>query len=215
MKTYCISDTHIGFEHSHYKAIARLLKKARKDADELILCGDILDLWRCPLPKIKKDPLYSEAYFDLLNTMKEVPSIYIRGNHDIYIQKTGFPFPTVGKMMEDGIYYTHGWEFDLMQRLGSPLYYWLVTHFPYLYQKFFRTPSQIRTEEDPYNRLVGAIHAEARIFAEKRGYDKIVIGHTHQPFMGDHIVYDCGDLIDSLSYLIIEDGVPVLHKMRK
>jgi len=213
MKTYCISDIHIGFEHSHYKAITRLLRKARKDADELILCGDILDLWRCPLPKIKEDPVYSEAYSDLLNTMKDVSSCYIRGNHDWYIHKTDFPFPTADRLRKNGILYTHGWEFDIAQRAGSFAYAWLCLRFPWIYNRFLRSPSQIRTEEDPYNRLVGAIHTEARMFVEKHGY-RVIMGHTHSPMLSD-LICDCGDMVDSLSYVLIEDGIPVLKKMRK
>lgn len=35
------------------------------------------------------------------------------------------------------------------------------------------------------------------------------MGHTHEPVIRDHVI-DCGDFIDSASYVILTDGVPEL-----
>jgi len=52
MKIYCASDMHIGYERTNYPKIEEFFNIAREDADELILCGDIFDLWRYPYDKI-------------------------------------------------------------------------------------------------------------------------------------------------------------------
>jgi hypothetical protein len=35
------------------------------------------------------------------------------------------------------------------------------------------------------------------------------MGHTHEPVIRDHVI-DCGDFIDSTSYVILTDSVPEL-----
>jgi hypothetical protein len=57
MKIYCASDLHIGYENANYPKIEEFFDIVKDNADELILCGDVFDLWRCPFELIKKAPI--------------------------------------------------------------------------------------------------------------------------------------------------------------
>jgi hypothetical protein len=39
------------------------------------------------------------------------------------------------------------------------------------------------------------------------------MGHTHDPIGNDGKLFDCGDMIDSFTYVIIENGKPRLERM--
>ena len=67
MKIYCASDLHIGYEHTYYPAVIELFEEVRKNADRLILCGDVLDLWRCPIEDIQKNNETKDAFETLLS----------------------------------------------------------------------------------------------------------------------------------------------------
>jgi len=216
MKIYCASDFHIGYDHDGYEKIDQFFEIAKEKADMLILCGDILDLWRCPIEKIQNDKKYKFTYKALLSTIKDVQTKYIWGNHDYKLQKI---LKIDAEIMDeddiDSIYYCHGWRFDIQQRAGHFLYGWLMSRFPYFYQKFIETPFYIKVEADldRYKLLSKLIHEEAERFRKKKGFKYLVMGHTHEP-LGKGKVFDCGDMIDSFTYVVITDGVPKLIKMK-
>jgi len=86
---------------------------------------------------------------------------------------------------------------------------WLVFKFPSIYQRFFKKPSQVLLPNDEPYPLSMAIHKEANQYALDHNLDYVVMGHTHIPVIQDHII-DCGDFVDSASYVILNDGVPEL-----
>lgn len=211
MKTYIASDFHIGFEQSNYPKIKEFFELVKDDADRLILVGDIFDLWRCSPDIIRNYEPFKSIYKSLLNLAKTIPVIIIKGNHDYNLnKKLNLPnIKVVNNFTEDNIYFTHGWEFDLQQRKASKYYYWIVKYFPYLYQNFFKLPSKIIKKEDQiYNN--SKIYDEVQKFRTHYFYKYIVMGHTHNPMINNRIV-DCGDFIDSCSYVIIEDSNITLH----
>lgn len=215
-RIYCASDLHLGFEDSNYPKIIEFFDLVKKDADQLILIGDCFDLWRCPIETIINEEPYKTAYEALVSTAAEVPTILIKGNHDYQLQKK-ISIPNVrivGDYTQDNIYFTHGHRFDIQQRFGSFLYGWLVNQFPYLYQRFFKTPSQIPRNEYARADLTTRIHAEAKRFADGHKFDFVCMGHTHDPIIDEKII-DAGDMIDSLSYVVITDGVPELLWMER
>lgn len=150
------------------------------------------------------------CYEDLIRTSEKVPTVYIRGNHDYKIKVPELNI--VDNYLQEGIYYTHGWEFDVEQCIGSPLYSWIVKYFPSIYQKLFRSPFETISEHNVYTEQVIMIQAAAAHFAEKKGYEYLVFGHTHFPRMKGKLV-NCGDFVDSGSYVVIEDGKPELKRM--
>ena len=87
MKIYCASDLHIGYEKTNYKKIIEFFKLAEESADKLILCGDILDLWRNPIENIKTDRKCKGAFNALRSLAESMDITYVWGNHDYKVGK--------------------------------------------------------------------------------------------------------------------------------
>lgn len=214
MKIYCASDLHIGYEQANYQKIEEFFNIVKENADELILCGDVFDLWRCPFETIKKER--RSTYKALLSVSQEVPTTVIWGNHDYKLwKKVKLPIRVTDDFVSNNIFFCHGWRFDLEQRLGHFLYGWLLNEHPYLYQSFFKQPSEIKKNEVEYNALSHIVHEVAKTFMQKQGLSYLVMGHTHDP-VADGKLFDCGDMIDSLSYVVIDDKrvAPRLERMQ-
>lgn len=212
-KIYCASDFHIGDETANYPKIKDFLEIVRQDADKLILVGDTWDLWRNTAKTItSKDP-FKSIHELLLDVAKDIPIVVISGNHD-YALRRKFNFINIeikNDFVEDGIFYTHGHKFDIQQQIGLPFCNIITDYFPFIYQLFFKKPSEIIDVEEK-NTANMIIYREVRKFMYNKPYNYIVMGHTHNPIINNKIV-DCGDFIDSLSYIIIENGIPKLHKL--
>lgn len=149
---------------------------------------------------------------DLKKTASKVPTTIIPGNHDynllnLWKNYSDYNVSINDSFEKDGIYYCHGWNFDLMQRTGSFTYGWLVLKFPSIYQLLFRKPSQIESRNDRPTPASIAIHKKANQYALNKNFKYLVMGHTHIPVIQDKVI-DCGDFIDSNSYMIFDGGVP-------
>ena len=222
MRTFCASDMHLGYEHTNYDKVCEFLDLAGSKSDELILCGDTFDLWRYPVAKIDKTKMvgFKEALNSLKEISKEVSVKIIPGNHDYNLNKVwnkntrkNYSFEITSDIIDyqNSIYFTHGWQFDVYQRFGSFAYRWLVESFPYIYQKWFRKPSQMGlTKDDSSYDMSERTHNEAEKYAIKHNFKYIVMGHTHIPTIFNHVI-DCGDFIDSCSYIIIENKEPKMN----
>ena len=220
MKTFCASDLHLGYERTNYDKICKFLDLAKSKSDELILCGDTFDLWRYPVAKIDKTTMvgFKEALNSLKETSKEISVKIIPGNHDYNLDKVWdknlrkeYNVEIINRFQRGNICYLHGWEFDVKQRLGSFAYGWLVESFPYIYQKWFKKPSQMGlTKNDLAHDISERIHNEAEKYAIKHNFKYVVMGHTHIPTIFNHVI-DCGDFIDSCSYIIIENKEPKMN----
>lgn len=212
MKIYVCSDWHLGYEHTNYPKIKEILELVQTDADQLILCGDIYDLWRCEINEITTQEPMKSCHETLVETTQKVPTTIVWGNHDYDLWKKTKLFNVRDDFVQDGIYFAHGWRWDAEQRFGYPLYGWLVELFPYIYQRFFKTPFEIIDNKDQYTKQIDLICKSARRFIEKKGYKYLVFGHTHFPMLEGKLV-NCGDFINDASYVIIVDGTPYLIKI--
>jgi UDP-2,3-diacylglucosamine pyrophosphatase LpxH len=211
MKIYCASDLHIGYEQSNYPKIEEFFNIVKENADELILCGDVFDLWRCPFNQIKTER--SSTYNALLSVSKKVPTTVIWGNHDYKLwKKVRLPFRITDDFVSNNIYFCHGWRFDMNQRLGRILYGWLLNKFPSLYQSFLKKPSEMKMNEMEYTALSKKVHESVKNYIQEKDLNYLIMGHTHDP-VADGKLFDCGDMIDSLSYVVIDDDVPRLERM--
>lgn len=215
MKIYCASDLHIGYENANYPKIEEFFDIVKEEkANELILCGDVFDLWRCPFEIIKKER--KSTYKALLSVSKHVPTTIIWGNHDYKLwKKVNLPIRVTDDFVWNNILFCHGWRFDMEQRLGRFLYGWLLNENPYVYQSFFRKPSEIKMNEMEYTARSKKVHEHAKIMIQKLRLNYLVMGHTHDP-VEDGRLFDCGDMVDSLSYIVIDDQnvSPRLERMQ-
>ena len=217
---FCASDLHIGYENANYAKISTLFTKARREADVLYLLGDTFDLWRCPVEKINKGtmPMFERIIHELKDLAQSIDVVIVTGNHDYNLEEywTGyqkFDIKITDQIVDNNILFTHGWQFDVKQRLGSFAYAWLIERFPYIYQRFFKelphstVPIQSTNTETEMSRQV---HDNARWYAMSKGYDRIVMGHTHVPYLAPYLV-DCGDFITNNTFVIFKDNTPTLR----
>jgi len=224
MKIYCASDLHLGYERADYDAISAFFELVRKNADTLILCGDIFDLWRYPIDKIYKATLpgFKDCIEELRLTAIKVPVTIVPGNHDYNLAKLwpkserGADISVSNEFAHEGIFFTHGWQFDVQQRRYSWAYGWLVTRFPYIYQKYMKKPVYMGMGKNDFmTPQIRAINDAAHRFGVKNKHKYVIMGHTHFPGIVPHgpkakygRVMNCGDFVDSCSYVVIEDGRP-------
>lgn len=212
MRTIIGSDFHIGSETTNYPKLNYFFEYVKLNADKFIICGDCLDLWRCDINTIRSHEPYKTTYNNLLKLAETIPTTIIPGNHDYNIGSLNLPNIEVRKpFFDDGIFFTHGWEFDVQQRIGSYFYGYILKYFPYFYQKFFKTPNEIIKDEYDERSFGDSIHVETLKFAKKNNC-QVIMGHTHSAMISDKVI-DCGDMVDSLSYIIIDNDRIELRKL--
>lgn len=210
-KQYVASDWHLGYEYTNYDKILEFLDLVESKADNLILVGDTFDLWRYPISQME----YSNTG-QCLRRLKEVadklPVTIIPGNHDYNLKRrwpkleSDYNVTIQDDFAYEGIYYTHGWQFDILQRRYSWAYTWLTTKFPWIYQRFFKKPSRMGLPKaDGMTEQIEAVHLEAAKYMQDNEYDFICMGHTHRPGAWPYVI-DVGDFVDSCSYGVIETG---------
>jgi len=217
---FCASDLHIGYENTSYAKISTLFTKARREADVMYLLGDTFDLWRYPVDKINEGtmPMFEKIIQELKDLAKSIDVVIVPGNHDYNLEKywTGYEkydIKITDQIIDNNVLFTHGWQFDVRQRLGSFAYAWLIERFPYIYQRFFKTLSHTPVPIQATNFETNTskqVHDEARVYARLKGYDRIVMGHTHVPFMSPFLI-DCGDFITNNTYIVFKDNIPTLR----
>jgi UDP-2,3-diacylglucosamine pyrophosphatase LpxH len=188
----------------------------------MILVGDILDLWICPANIMRTMEPYKSAFNELVKTSREVETIYVYGNHDYMVKRLvrDMPMTIVADYRLDNMFFIHGWQFDAeiaflnLFSLIPDAYYYIVSLLPRIYQEFWRHPGDIPKTEAAYSEKSEKIHRVAVEFRKRLKCGYLVMGHTHDPGVYDAVV-DCGDMIDSLSYIVIEDGVPEIRRLER
>ncbi|MFI3314080.1 MAG: UDP-2,3-diacylglucosamine diphosphatase [Rikenellaceae bacterium] len=134
-KTIVLSDIHIGSRWSHTAEAIDFLRNSK--CEKLILNGDIIDGWHLMRDKNKWKQLYNEFMKLMIDKANECEIIYIRGNHDDFLDNVvPFQYKNVS-VLRDCIhesngrkfYVFHGDLFDTvttkikwMSKLGDKLY---------------------------------------------------------------------------------------------
>ena len=226
------SDFHI-YDDSKLDIIRKFVQ--RVDAlkpDILVYLGDVGDPWEETWDVIRETQSWKEL--GELNRRRRgqgLTNIWVKRNHDYSARRKYL----AGAWMKpeyraDGFFFKHGWEFDWIWNGFdciwnmplfpgiSPVAYWLSTKFPRLSIRLWSclralpcfnkgTPYQqkARGARDDWNRRVGLIHLRAMDYAQ-RAKVRLVIGHTHCPMVYDDLLADDGDMVDSFSFLYIQDG---------
>lgn len=216
MRRYIASDFHIRNEITDYNKVMSFLDIVDEDAEELLIPGDWLELLWSNLNVITRD----EPYRSVVERVREIacrkPVKLIPGNHDwnLYLFASELtPISIVPPFAEDGIYFCHGHEWDwvsfMMGTIVDPVY-WSVA-FPFVFPPgigIWIISKWFATEEDIYSWATAFIHERAASFARANGYHSVVFGHTHFPTIesrGGISLYNCGDMVDSYSYLVQND----------
>lgn len=224
-KTIVLSDIHLGSKWSKAKEVTKFLK--RNTCDTLILCGDIIDGWQLMRGKKGKwKKRHSNFIKLLLDIQKKTEIIYLRGNHDDFLDRIlpltfqnirivrDYVYTSAGKKY----YILHGDVFDLvtskyswLSKIGDVGYSLLM----WLNRKY----NDRRIKKGlPYHSLSRDIKKKVKAsvsyisdfekhiveIARKKKCDGVICGHIHHPEKRyyDEILYlNSGDWVESLSAL--------------
>ncbi len=222
MRIFLGSDFHIGSPDANYPKIHRFLDLAEKEANEVILNGDIYELLTSEMKTIIAKSPYKEVHerLKLLGQRKRVRIIL--GNHDLELGEHANllkPIEIVtDNLTVERFWIEHGHRFDIA------LLWWFWRHgaltswLPIIYQWLTKnkTPSFLKDKDlERYIQRVWNIHKRALAFARtiartkpyKRG---VIIGHTHFrsriQLPGCQLI-DLGDFMaEECHYAVLKDG---------
>jgi len=118
-----VSDVHIGYlrsESSRFEAFLRDDLFDDDDLTDLVLCGDIFDLWRGSIVDVMIEGAGILQALKNLSRYYGINITFIAGNHDYLLRNSRvepFEFNTFKTIEEGGVKYTfiHGWEDDPIQ----------------------------------------------------------------------------------------------------
>lgn len=204
VRTLFLSDIHLGYRGCRAEALLAFL--GAHQPDELILVGDVVDLWA--LSRVPYWPASHQAVVRRLGALaaEGVRVRYVPGNHDAAIREwAGASLAGVEIVHElehvtaDGrrLLVVHGDCFDDAVRfpewlasLGGQLYdvaLWLSHGLHSLRRRFsrrarwFSLATWLKQRIPEAQRYVRQFEAAARQEATRRGFDGIICGHIHQP----------------------------------
>jgi len=222
MRTLIISDIHLGapgrFPHSDGE-LCNLLQS--EDWDQVVLLGDIFDLWVSSLAEIV---VRYSTFFEVIEAL-ECPVIYVPGNHDdafkglysvnsMEIAWPDYTFEDNGKtivLLHGDTYEESFWGKSMLGNLIVSFLdataSWIAGRGTsirrYVYRSFVEHPMR----ESYAIPLMETIAAATDC-------DVLVVGHTHTPTMlkfGEKQILNSGSFgIEFMTYVVIRDGVPEL-----
>lgn len=221
-KTIVLSDIHIGSKFSHTLEAMEFLKN--NCCETLILNGDIIDGWHLVRNRKRWKHLYNSFITLILDIHKTTEIVYIRGNHDDFLDNV-IPFKYGNfSILKDYIFESHGKKFYVfhgdvfdnvtskmrwMSKLGDKLYSLLLqinrhyNDYRRRHGKEYLSISKIMKEKvKNYVSKVSNFDKNIVDIAKRHDCDAVICGHIHQPDMKyiDNILYlNSGDWIESLS----------------
>ena len=227
--TYFVSDVHLGeqtqeLEKKKTERFTRFLKEVEQSADAIFFVGDLFDFWfeyKYVIPKKHFMVIHQLA------RMREhgVKITYLAGNHDFWLGEffdRELGIKTVldewtGEIEGKGFYLFHGdgvavkdsgYRFlkkILRNRLSIKLYRWIHPDLGIPFARFVSGSSRQYTNRVNLNDQNDYIDFARERF--KEGYDYVIMGHRHNPFLyneGDKKYINLGDWIDHFSYAIFD-----------
>lgn len=179
---------------------------------ELIL-SEVIDTWVRPWKEIVGTFTFGLLQITIAGLIaRGCRVIIVLGNHDHRERKhyeQAFPGVEIVHTYEDEHFrYEHGWQQDFVWNIISPVAFWIAHKWPalalWIHSTFIRkTPGQHKGNlTSDWNMHVGLIHDRYRNKA--RAGKPFIIWHTHCPWAFDGMLADCGDMVDSFSWLEIE-----------
>lgn len=244
MRICVISDTHFKYKaHAHSDAanedaLLDFLKQSEGKYDLMVLNGDIFDLWY--------DWKYTiiKQYFPLLHRLAALQEsgcrlVMISGNHDFWFngfleQYLKIDIHDVSCTMNvdcKKLLFTHGDLYtinDLRYKVFRRIIRmpWIKAMFSILHPDLAlsigagmsRSSRLRRVSKALMSRKSAGLTAFAGSMINKKGYDIVVMGHSHDPVMrpiGKGHYLNCGDWLSHRSYVEIIDGEPCLKNFER
>lgn len=224
-KTIVLSDIHLGTATSKAKEVIHFLKHHK--CETLILNGDIIDGWQ--LRKSGAWKKHHTKFFKLIlkRASKGTNIIYIRGNHDDFLDEV-LPF-TLGNFsirrdcfIESGTkryYVVHGDIFDTVTtklkwiaKLGDVAYtflLWLNKHYNQNRARrglpYYSLSQVIKAKVKGAVSFISDFETQLASVAKTRHCDGVICGHIHTPankMIGETHYLNSGDWVESLTALV-------------
>ena len=206
-KIIACSDLHIPYTSRHFITFANYAC----EADIVVFNGDILDLVRCNVKEIKNSKTGRELLDALKKVILKTKTVFVEGNHDPELGKSltellGFEVESVPSYRLGRMGFIHGHQLDPACKHWNWKLLTKVAPF------FFRPPSGWKKRNrEKWKKKIGLIYTNAFTFLEENPWcTLLVIGHTHYPSLHEletgQRLADCGDMMDSISGLVIESG---------
>ncbi len=225
-KTIVMSDVHLGSKWSAAEQAAAFIKQ--NSCQTLILCGDIIDGWAILRGKKEKWKRKHTAFVAaILNIAPTTKVIYLRGNHDDFLDRL-LPLEFLNISVRENMIYEscgrkyfvlHGDIFDTvtsnfrwLSRLGD-MGYSMLLWYNKIYnwrrvRKGLPYESIARKIKDRVKESVSSIsnYEQSLVeLAKAKGCDGVICGHIHRPEISDMggIQYlNSGDWVESMSALV-------------
>ena len=224
-RTIVLSDVHLGSKWSKTKEASRFLKK--NSCETLILCGDIIDGWAILRgKKMKWKRSHTNFMKVLLDLSHNTRIIYVRGNHDDFLDRI-IPINFLNiSIVRDWVYTSGGKRYyvlhgDVFDRVTSSMS-WLAKIGDVGYSMLLwlnKTYNRRRIRKGlPYYSIASNIKQKVKAsvsyisnferhvvdIARKKECDGVICGHIHKPEVThiEGVAYlNAGDWIESLSAL--------------
>jgi UDP-2,3-diacylglucosamine pyrophosphatase LpxH len=227
-RTIIMSDLHLGARQSQTTKILKFLEN--NESDILILNGDIIDGWALNRgTKWKKQ--HTKVISKLLKLSNKTKIIWIRGNHDEFIQEFIGTHLGAIEIREDykldinhtmeSYYIFHGDVIDVfitkykwLSKIGSVGYdfaLWLNRIYNG-YRKWRKLPyisisQKIKNKVKVATNYVNDFEVTALSMAIKKGCNGVICGHIHQP--ADRMIngkryLNSGDWVENMSAICID-----------
>jgi UDP-2,3-diacylglucosamine pyrophosphatase LpxH len=226
--TVVLSDIHLGTAFSKTMEVAEFLKSVK--CNRLILNGDIIDGWHLYKKSHKIWNKKHIFFFRVILKMMEnfgTEIIYVRGNHDDFLDGI-LPLNLDNlKIVKDFIHETHGKKYyvthgDIFDHITSRMKwlsklgdvgYTALLHINKYYNHYrtFRGKSYYSFAQTVKHKVKSAVSyisdfEESLVdLAKTKHCDGVICGHIHQPenkYYGEIHYLNSGDWIDSLSALV-------------
>jgi UDP-2,3-diacylglucosamine pyrophosphatase LpxH len=232
-----VSDLHLGTKDSKAEEFIEFIDK--HPTELLILNGDIIDGWALNRgTKWKKQ--HTKVISKLLKLSNKTRIIWIRGNHDEFIQEFIGTHLGAIEIREDykldinntmeSYYIFHGDVIDVfitkykwLSKIGSVGYdfaLWLNRVYN-TYRKWRKLPyisisQKIKESVKVATNYVNDFEVTALSMATKKGCNGVICGHIHQPadrMINGHRYLNSGDWIENMSAILVDyDGKLYLYQ---
>lgn len=229
MKNVFVADAHLADPCAeNFRRFLEFLQHLQGRTRNLFLLGDIFEFW------IGYRHVVFSSYIPVLEALRQLKEsgtqiIYVEGNHDFhlgpYFEKTlqARILPNGGEVIIDGqrLLVVHGDLIDPSDR-GYRLLRRVLRSLPFRLAKEVLPPDwawkvaqwgsrQSQKKHASYNRS-RQVEEMVTAFGRRKlseGFDGVISGHFHTPFLSQSpvgTVVALGDWIEDFSYAVLEDG---------